>query len=299
MSNSVELPSYKEQNERVASRFRELHQRPVKLRVEGLSKTFETPKGQIRALHGLSFDIHRREFITVIGPSGCGKTTLIRILAGLDFPTFGQVLLKGKKVDGPSAEQGMVFQDYTLFPWLTVKKNIMFGLEVKGVGRMRAEAEASEWLEMVGLSKFAEVYPSQLSGGMKQRVAIARSLANRPEILLLDEPFGALDAQTRSSMQAYLLSIWRNVDVTIFFVTHDLDEAIYLSDRILVLRANPGEIDELIEVPVPRPRDPNQFLSPEFLATKKRLEELIRPSESKQNEPMPMIRLTEVGDEVE
>lgn len=299
MSNSVELPSYKEQNERVASRFRELHQRPVKLRVEGLSKTFQTPKGQIRALHELSFDIHRREFITVIGPSGCGKTTLIRILAGLDFPTSGQVLLKGKKVDGPSAEQGMVFQDYTLFPWLTVKKNIMFGLEVKGVGRMRAEAEASEWLEMVGLSKFAEVYPSQLSGGMKQRVAIARSLANQPEILLLDEPFGALDAQTRSSMQAYLLSIWRNVDVTIFFVTHDLDEAIYLSDRILVLRANPGEIDELIEVPVPRPRDPNQFLSPEFLATKKRLEELIRPSESKQNEPMPMIRLTEVGDEVE
>ena len=299
MSNSVELPSYKEQNEGVASRFRELHQRPVKLRVEGLSKTFETPKGQIRALHELSFDIHRREFITVIGPSGCGKTTLIRILAGLDFPTSGQVLLKGKKVDGPSAEQGMVFQDYTLFPWLTVKKNVMFGLEVKGVARMRAEAEASEWLEMVGLSKFAEVYPSQLSGGMKQRVAIARSLANQPEILLLDEPFGALDAQTRSSMQAYLLSIWRNVDVTIFFVTHDLDEAIYLSDRILVLRANPGEIDELIEVPVPRPRDPNQFLSPEFLATKKRLEELIRPSESKQNEPMPMIRLTEVGDEVE
>ena len=299
MSNSVELPSYKEQNEGVASRFRELHQRPVKLRVEGLSKTFQTPKGQIQALHELSFDIHRREFITVIGPSGCGKTTLIRILAGLDFPTSGQVLLKGKKVDGPSAEQGMVFQDYTLFPWLTVKKNVMFGLEVKGVARMRAEAEASEWLEMVGLSKFAEVYPSQLSGGMKQRVAIARSLANRPEILLLDEPFGALDAQTRSSMQAYLLSIWRNVDVTIFFVTHDLDEAIYLSDRILVLRANPGEIDELIEVPVPRPRDPNQFLSPEFLATKKRLEELIRPSESKQNEPMPMIRLTEVGDEVE
>ena len=299
MSNSVELPSYKEQNEGVASRFRELHQRPVKLRVEGLSKTFQTPQGQIRALHELSFDIHRREFITVIGPSGCGKTTLIRILAGLDFPTSGQVLLKGKKVDGPSAEQGMVFQDYTLFPWLTVKKNVMFGLEVKGVARMRAEAEASEWLEMVGLSKFAEVYPSQLSGGMKQRVAIARSLANRPEILLLDEPFGALDAQTRSSMQAYLLSIWRNVDVTIFFVTHDLDEAIYLSDRILVLRANPGEIDELIEVPVPRPRDPNQFLSPEFLATKKRLEELIRPSESKQNEPMPMIRLTEVGDEVE
>ena len=299
MSYSVQLPSYLEQGPEVSKRFRELQERPVKLRAESLSKTFETAKGKVRALRELSFDVHRREFITVIGPSGCGKTTLIRILAGLDFPTSGQVLLEGKKVHGPSADQGMVFQDYTLFPWLTVKKNVMFGLEVKGVGRLKAEAEAREWLEMVGLSKFAEVYPSQLSGGMKQRVAIARSLANRPEILLLDEPFGALDAQTRSSMQAYLLKIWRNVDVTIFFVTHDLDEAVYLSDRILVLRANPGEIDELIEVPVPRPRSPQQFLSPEFLATKKRLEELIHPPGHNQNETMPMIRLTEVGDEVE
>ena len=299
MSYSVQLPSYLEQGPAVSKRFRELQKRPVKLRAESLSKTFETAKGKVRALRELSFDVHRREFITVIGPSGCGKTTLIRILAGLDFPTSGKVLLEGKKVHGPSADQGMVFQDYTLFPWLTVKKNVMFGLEVKGVGRLKAEAEAREWLEMVGLSKFAEVYPSQLSGGMKQRVAIARSLANRPEILLLDEPFGALDAQTRSSMQAYLLKIWRNVDVTIFFVTHDLDEAVYLSDRILVLRANPGEIDELIEVPVPRPRSPEQFLSPEFLATKKRLEELIHPPGHNQNETMPMIRLTEVGDEVE
>lgn len=299
MSSLLQLPSYKNQSTMVASRFRELLERPVKLRVESLSKTFETPKGEVRALHELDFDVHRREFITVIGPSGCGKTTLIRILAGLDFPTAGKVLLEGKEVEGPSADQGMVFQDYTLFPWLTVKKNVMFGLELKGMGGLKAEAEAREWLEMVGLSKFAEVYPSQLSGGMKQRVAIARSLANRPEILLLDEPFGALDAQTRSSMQAYLMKIWQNVDITIFFVTHDLDEAVYLSDRILVLRANPGEIDELIEVPVPRPRIPEQFLSPEFLATKKRLEELIRTPESNQNEPMSMIRLTEVGDEVE
>ena len=167
------------------------------------------------------------------------------------------------------------------------------------MGKMKAESEAMEWLEIVGLSKFAEVYPSQLSGGMKQRVAIARSLANRPEILFLDEPFGALDAQTRASMQDYLLKIWRNVDVTIFFVTHDLDEAVYLSDRIIVLKANPGEIDELIEVPVPRPRSPEQFLSPEFLATKKRLEDLIRPADSNSNETVPMIRLTEIGDEVE
>jgi NitT/TauT family transport system ATP-binding protein len=299
MSSSFELPSYLEQSAAVSARFEKLRSRPVKLRVEDLSKKFDTPKGEILALNKINLQIHRREFITVIGPSGCGKTTLIRILAGLDFPTSGNVLLEGKKMEGPSAERGMVFQDYTLFPWLSVKKNVMFGLEIKGLGSMKAEAEAMEWLEIVGLAKFAEAYPGQLSGGMKQRAAIARSLANRPEILFLDEPFGALDAQTRSSMQAYLLKIWQNVDVTIFFVTHDLDEAVYLSDRILVLRSNPGEIDELIEVPVPRPRDPGQFLTPDFLATKKRLEELIRPPELAQNEGIPMIRLTEVGDEVE
>ena len=299
MSLSLKLPSYLDQSPSVSDRFEKLHRRPVKLKVEDLSKKFDTPKGEILALNKINLQIHRREFITVIGPSGCGKTTLIRILAGLDFPTSGNVLLEGKKMEGPSAERGMVFQDYTLFPWLSVKKNVMFGLEIKGLGTLKAEAEAMEWLEIVGLAKFADAYPGQLSGGMKQRVAIARSLANRPEILFLDEPFGALDAQTRASMQAYLLKIWQNVDVTIFFVTHDLDEAVYLSDRILVLRSNPGEIDELIEVPVPRPRDPGQFLTPEFLATKKRLEELIRPPELAQNEGIQMIRLTEVGDEVE
>ena len=298
-SPSFEIPSYLEQSPAVSARFEKLRNRPVKLKVEDLSKKFDTQKGEILALKKINFQIHRREFISVIGPSGCGKTTLIRILAGLDFPTSGNVLLEGRRMEGPGAERGMVFQDYTLFPWLSVKKNVMFGLEIKGLGKLKAEAEAMEWLEMVGLSKFTDSYPEQLSGGMKQRVAIARSLANRPEILFLDEPFGALDAQTRSSMQAYLLKIWQNVDVTVFFVTHDLDEAIYLSDRILVLRANPGEIDELIEVPVPRPRAPGQFLTPEFLATKKRLEELVRPPELAQNESIPMIRLTEVEDEVE
>ena len=298
-SPSFEIPSYLEQSPAVSARFEKLRKRPIKLKVEDLSKKFDTQKGEILALKKINFQIHRREFISVIGPSGCGKTTLIRILAGLDFPTSGNVLLKGRRMEGPGAERGMVFQDYTLFPWLSVKKNVMFGLEIKGLGKLKAEAEAMEWLEMVGLSKFTDSYPEQLSGGMKQRVAIARSLANRPEILFLDEPFGALDAQTRSSMQAYLLKIWQNVDVTVFFVTHDLDEAIYLSDRILVLRANPGEIDELIEVPVPRPRAPGQFLTPEFLATKKRLEELIRPPELAQNDEFPMVRLTEVGDEVE
>ena len=299
MPPSLELPSYLAQSPDVSKRFEKLRNRPVKLKVENLSKKFDTPNGEILALNKINFQIFRREFISVIGPSGCGKTTLIRILAGLDFPTSGNVFLEGRKMEGPGAERGMVFQDYTLFPWLSVKKNVMFGLEIKGLGKLKAEAEAMEWLDIVGLAKFADAYPEQLSGGMKQRVAIARSLANRPEILFLDEPFGALDAQTRSSMQAYLLKIWQNVDVTVFFVTHDLDEAIYLSDRILVLRANPGEIDELIEVPVPRPRAPGQFLTPEFLATKKRLAELIRPPELAQNDEFPMVRLTEVGDEVE
>ena len=299
MPPSLELPSYLAQSPDVARRFEKLRNRRVKLKVENLSKKFDTPNGEISALNKINFQIFRREFISVIGPSGCGKTTLIRTLAGLEFPSSGNVFLEGKKMEGPGAERGMVFQDYTLFPWLSVKKNVMFGLEIKGLGKLKAEAEAMEWLDIVGLGKFADAYPEQLSGGMKQRVAIARSLANRPEILFLDEPFGALDAQTRSSMQAYLLKIWQNVDVTVFFVTHDLDEAIYLSDRILVLRANPGEIDELIEVPVPRPRAPGQFLAPEFLATKKRLEELIRPPELAQNDEFPMVRLTEVGDEVE
>jgi NitT/TauT family transport system ATP-binding protein len=196
----------------------------------------------------------------------------------------------------------MVFQGYTLFPWLTVKKNVMFGLEMAGRGKMAAEEEAMQWIDLVGLSKFAKSYPHQLSGGMKQRVAIARALANQPRILLMDEPFGALDAQTRARMQAYLLEIWQNIDITILFITHDLDEAIYLADRILVLRAHPGEVDELIEVPVPQPRSPGQFLSPEFLATKKRLEELIHPpqAEAQDNgDHLNMMRMVSVNDEVE
>lgn len=193
----------------------------------------------------------------------------------------------------------MVFQGYTLFPWLTVKKNVMFGLEVNGRAGSAVEEEAMQWIDLVGLSRFANAYPSQLSGGMKQRVAIARALANQPQILFMDEPFGALDAQTRAQMQAYLLQIWRNVDVTIMFVTHDLDEAIYLSDRILVLKANPGEIQEFIEVPVPRPRSPQQFISPEFLAMKQRLEELIHPKKETTLDKLPIVRMTEVGDDVE
>jgi NitT/TauT family transport system ATP-binding protein len=216
----------------------------------------------------------------VIGPSGCGKSTLIRILAGLDWPSSGSVRLDGKPIADPGPDRGMVFQGYTLFPWLTVKKNVMFGLRMKGTGFRRAEVQAREWLRLVGLLEFEDHYPNQLSGGMKQRVAIARALANEPRILLMDEPFGALDAQTRASMQAHLLKVWDSVDVTVLFITHDLDEATFLSDRIVVLGSNPGRIVEVIDVPLPRPRSPELFLSGHFLATKKRLEQLIYGDET-------------------
>jgi len=298
----IELPSYLEQANQVRDRFTRLKQRPVVLEVKGLGKDFETAQGNVCALRDVGFRAYRREFVCVIGPSGCGKSTLIRILAGLETASRGEVLLDNKQVHGPGPERGMVFQGYTLFPWLTVKKNVMFGLEMAGRGKMAAEEEAMQWIDLVGLSKFARSYPHQLSGGMQQRVAIARALANQPRILLMDEPFGALDAQTRARMQAYLMEIWQNIDITIVFITHDLDEAIYLADRILVLKAHPGEVNELIEVPVPQPRSPQQFLSPAFLATKKRLEELIHPSESEttlNGDHLNMVRMVSVHDEVE
>ncbi|MGD9504196.1 MAG: ABC transporter ATP-binding protein [Syntrophobacteraceae bacterium] len=295
--HAIELPSYKEQSPEVAERMARLRERPVIMEARSITKRFPSEQGENTALLNVSLHARRREFLSIIGPSGCGKSTLIRILAGLESATEGEVLLEGKVVSVPGPERGMVFQGYTLFPWLTVKRNVMFGLQVGGLGDMLAESEAMQWIEMVGLADFADHYPHQLSGGMKQRVAIARALANRPRVLLMDEPFGALDAQTRARMQSYLLQIWRKVDITIIFITHDLDEAVYLSDRILVLKANPGEVAELIEVPVPQPRSPKQFLSLEFLAVKARLEELIHPDSGVEDE-LPMLRLTCVDDEV-
>jgi NitT/TauT family transport system ATP-binding protein len=275
-NDHLELPSYLHRTPDVAARLEELRERPVVMSIDGLNRHFDGHGGRTVALSDVQFQVHKREFISVIGPSGCGKSTLIRILAGLDHPSSGRVLLDGKHVSGPGADRGMVFQGYTLFPWLSVKRNVMFGPRMKkGMKRAVAERKAMEWLDLVGLADFANHYPAQLSGGMKQRVAIARALANEPRILLMDEPFGALDAQTRCSMQAHLLRIWESVDVTILFITHDLDEAIYLSDRIVVLGAKPGRILEIIDVPVSRKRSPEQFLSGHFLATKKRLEQLI------------------------
>lgn len=304
-SPAVELPA---SSLDLVGRFARIYQSEPVLQVQGLGKSFSAAQGQVDALRDISFTVHRREFMCVVGASGCGKSTLARLLAGLDFPTQGRMLLDGQPIKGPGRDRGMVFQSYSLFPWLTVLRNVMFGPEMAGQGYVEAEARAREWLALVGLEKFAAAYPHQLSGGMCQRVAIARALANEPRILLMDEPFGALDAQTRSKMQRHLLDIWRNVNITIVFITHDLDEAIHLADRILVLEPHPGRVQELIEVPVPRPRSVAQWSSPEFQATKARLQALIHSKQlatvaENEGEPdidnLPMIRMTDVHNNVE
>jgi NitT/TauT family transport system ATP-binding protein len=269
--------SYLDKSPEVEAHFAELKKQPIVLEIDHLGKEFETESGPRRILNDVSFKVYQREFLSIIGPSGCGKSTLVRMLACLEECTEGLMLLNKYPVSEPGPDRGMVFQKYTLFPWLTVKENVMFGLLQGSMSKFGADIEARQWLDIVGLGEYEELYPSQLSGGMQQRVAIARALANKPKVLLMDEPFGALDAQTRAKMQAYLLKIKEKIDITIIFITHDLDEAVYLSDRVLVLKADPGEVQELIEVPVARPRSPAQFLGPEFLATKQHLEHLIHP----------------------
>jgi len=294
----LKLPDYHEQSPEVAARFRRIRERPVVMKVRDLHKTFGINGHGHVAFEKMSLDVHRREFICIIGPSGCGKSTFIRIVAGLEDSSGGEILIDGHPVSGPGPDRGMVFQGYTLFPWRTVKQNVMFGLKMRGQDYPTAEAEARQWLDMVGLAKFEGAYPHELSGGMKQRVAIARALANEPRILLMDEPFGALDALTRCKMQSYLMQIWKKVDVTVLFITHDLEEACYLADRIVVMGTNPGRVLEVIENPMPRPRSTDQLISPEFLALKHRLDELIHaPSETE--EKLHLIKLTQAGDEVE
>ena len=273
-----------------------LKERPFILELDALSKSFGAGS---QILKEVSLGVHRREFLTVIGPSGCGKSTLARILASLETISAGEARINGEAISGPGPDRGMVFQKYTLFPWLTVKQNVMFGLTAQGHSNAQAQGEASEWVEMIGLSKFADHYPHQLSGGMQQRVAIARSLATRPSVLLMDEPFGALDAQTRLRMQQHLIEIWQNIDVTVVFITHDLDEAIYLADRILVLKPNPGEVQSIIDVPLPRPRLQEHLQTDEFRKLKDHLGELIHShDEAEEDEPLHMFRMTKVGDEV-
>jgi NitT/TauT family transport system ATP-binding protein len=254
LENPLRLPSYLEQSPAVAERFQRLKQRPMILEVDRLTRIFTSGAGEHVALRDVSFKVHRREFVCVIGPSGCGKSTLIRIIAGLEEPSSGRVLLEGSPVSGPGSDRGMVFQGYTLFPWLSVKGNVMFGLRVAGKSDSVAEQEARQWIELVGLSKFEDVYPHQLSGGMKQRVAIARALANNPRILIMDEPFGALDAITREQLNLELLRMWHHGKQTVIFITHDITEAVFLADRVLLMSPRPGTIAAEFPIPLPRPR---------------------------------------------
>ncbi len=246
-----------------------------KLEVVGVTKVFSTRNGSIPALEGISLALAPHEFAVIVGPSGCGKTTLLNIIAGLERPTAGKVLLGGKEVTGPGADRGMVFQAYTLFPWYTVRKNVEFGLMIKGLPAAVRRRIADRYLKLVGLEGFEEAYPRNLSGGMKQRVALARALANEPEILLMDEPFGALDAQTRVVMQELLLRIWEEARPTILFITHDIDEAILLADTVYVMSRRPGRIKERIPVDLPRPRTHKSYENPRFTALKSRIVDLL------------------------
>ncbi len=245
--------------------------------IQGVSRTFTNARGQAtQALLPVDFHVRDNDFVTILGPSGCGKSTLLRIVAGLDEPTAGRVLLDGVPVQGPGADRGMVFQSYTLFPWLTVEQNIRFGLRERGVSAAQQKERSDYFLAKVGLAGFAQHYPKQLSGGMQQRTAIARALANDPKILLMDEPFGALDNQTRVQMQELLLSIWEAQRKTVMFVTHDIDEAIFMANRVAVFSARPGRIKTELAVPLPHPRHYTVKTAPEFMELKARLTEEIR-----------------------
>jgi len=225
------------------------------LEIRGVSKLFEAKGKTFEALRDIDLNIGDNEFVCLVGPSGCGKTTLLRIIAGLERPTSGEILLDGTPIKGPGPQRGMVFQEYSLFPWRTVLDNVIFGLELKGLSKEERNEKGRTYLKMVGLEAFESSYPHELSGGMKQRVAIVRALVNEPRALLMDEPFGALDAQTRNVMQAELLRIWQDEKKTVIFVTHSMDEAIYLGDRVVVMSAKPGRINEIIDIEVPRPRE--------------------------------------------
>ena len=247
------------------------------LSIQGVSRTFVSPKGQVtQALLPVDFDVQENDFVTILGPSGCGKSTMLRIVAGLDHPTSGRVLLGGRPVEGPGADRGMVFQSYTLVPWLTIEQNIRFGLRERGMPEAQQKERADYFIAKVGLRGFEQHFPKQLSGGMQQRTAIARALANDPKILLMDEPFGALDNQTRVLMQELLLGIWEAERKTVMFVTHDIDEAIFMANRVAVFSARPGRIKTELAVDLPHPRHYTIKTSPEFMDLKARLTEEIR-----------------------
>lgn len=242
--------------------------RLVKLKLDNVYKEYQGRNGKTVALNGVNLDIMENEFICVVGPSGCGKSTLLNIIAGFLEPTSGAAYLDGKKIEGTAVERGVVFQQYALFPWRTVINNVMFGLEMKKTPKEEARKIALKYIESVGLKGFEDAYPKELSGGMKQRVAIARAYAANPEVLLLDEPFGALDAQTRVQLQTELLNTWEQEKKTCFFITHDVDEAIILAQRVIIMSARPGRIKRIVNIDIPYPRTQETKSDPHFLELK-------------------------------
>lgn len=238
-----------------------------KLEVIGLFKTFK----QLVVLQNINLQVYANEFVCIVGASGCGKSTLLNIVAGLMPPTAGQVLMDGEPVLGPGPDRGMVFQSYSLFPWLTVADNIGFGLKLKRLSKAEQKEQIDYYMKVVGLAEFAKAYPKELSGGMKQRVAIARALANEPEVLLMDEPFGALDAGTKEQMQQFLLKLWQKTQTTILMITHDVEEAVFLSQRIYVMSDRPGQIKEEISINLPLSSNLEAKLNPDFIETKRKV----------------------------
>ena len=245
------------------------------LSINDMGKVFDSKKGAVTALEDINLTVDRGELAVIVGPSGCGKSTLLNIVAGLEQSTSGEAVLEGQPITGPGADRGMVFQSYTLFPWLTVRKNVEFGLRLKGVPAAERAEIARKYINLVGLAEFENALPKELSGGMKQRVAIARVLANKPVMLLMDEPFGALDAQTRLLLQELLLDVWRQESSTILFITHDIDEAILLADNVYIMSRRPGRIKAKVPVDIARPRDHKASLTPEFSKVKSQIMDLL------------------------
>ncbi|HTL89276.1 MAG TPA: ABC transporter ATP-binding protein [Leptolyngbya sp.] len=244
---------------------------PAKLEVRGLSKSFAVQNSLMSVLEDINLQLSAREFVCLVGASGCGKSTLLNIVAGLATPSSGSIWVDGRTVTGPGSDRGMVFQHYTLYPWLTVSQNIAFGLKLRQLPKAEQRDRVDYYLNVVGLTQFAKSYPKQLSGGMKQRVAIARALANEPAVLLMDEPFGALDAQTKEQMQQFLLELWEQTHVTVLMITHDVEEAIFLSQRVYVMSARPGRMKLEVPINLPEHRDLEMKLSAEFVEIKRQI----------------------------
>ncbi|AOZ91071.1 ABC transporter ATP-binding protein [Paenibacillus crassostreae] len=256
----------------------------IKISCKNLNKVYQTKKSQTIALKDINIDIEDNEFISIVGPSGCGKSTLLRIFAGLDEATSGDILLDNQVMIGPGADRGMVFQAYTLFPWLTVEKNIRFGLKLKKMPKSEADSIVEKYLELVGLKDFRNRLPKELSGGMKQRVAIARALANNPEVLLMDEPFGALDSDTKGNMQLQLRELWEKEKHTVIFITHDIEEAVFLSQRVYVMSARPGRVIANIPIDLPQLRDLEIKDTQEFIQIRKYIHSMLHSNDFGINE---------------